>query len=631
MKSTWLKTIAFLLCILCIGGTAFQIFHIVFSGGVSVYRFEAKPEDQLEDSLNYILHLVPYLEEPWVQQELQESKVHYYFKLGDQIYQNDADLPNTYQQSEFYLELSKDKGFDGISPAVDSYQFNTEKLDEEWKDYRLIVQYPEEYVQEFGLRWQREKELVDRAFQTSLLLMIAALLATVYLFWVCGRKGREDRVQLLLIDRLPVELNMSAVFIIIVGMMGLTAEVGDSFEGMAQTFALLFAVFYAVAGAVVLGLLLSLVRNLKNKSFLQQSLIYRSLRWCWRLIWKVVRALGRIKQPIKESLRQKTGKTAVVGLVGYTLFLCFCMLFATDGSFFFFLILIAACVGACWWVARSLTDFEKVKNGIFAIRGGEVGYKIEGVKDGLMAGIAEAVNSLGEGLGLSLEREVRAERMKSELITNVSHDLKTPLTSIINYSELLCKEKLAPPEANEYASIILQKSRRLKKLTNDLFDISKVQSGTEQISRERLDLKVLVEQALAEVDEAASRSELEWVVSLEDNAFIWGDGRKLSRVFENLLMNVIKYAMKHTRVYVTVTQQGEAVIKNISAYPMNFDEGEITERFVRGDVSRSTEGSGLGLAIAKSYTQACGGSFAVTVDGDLFKVTMKFEPTEPQS
>ena len=218
--------------------------------------------------------------------------------------------------------------------------------------------------------------------------------------------------------------------------------------------------------------------------------------------------------------------------------------------------------------------------------------------------------------------------MKSELITNVSHDLKTPLTSILNYSDLLCQEHLTPEEANDYAKIIHQKGMRLKNLTSDLFDISKVQSGAEQMLCERLDACTLVRQALGEQDRSIGDGKLTLKVDMPDHEVpIWADGKKMSRVMENLIGNCVKYAMPGTRVFVSVKEDGNnAVIelKNIANYAMDFDASEITERFVRGDAARSTEGSGLGLAIAKSYVEACGGTFAVSVDGDLFKVQIVF-------
>ncbi len=226
---------------------------------------------------------------------------------------------------------------------------------------------------------------------------------------------------------------------------------------------------------------------------------------------------------------------------------------------------------------------------------------------------------------------MKAERLKTDLITNVSHDLKTPLTSIINYTQLLSELDNLPEEAKDYIAIISKKSDRLKILTQDLFDISKVQSGNEQIVNERLDVSLLINQALGEQNAEIVSSGITFVADTEKELHIYADGRKMSRVVSNLISNILKYSLKGTRAFVTAKKQdNKAVIefKNISAYPMDFSSDEITSRFVRGDKSRSEEGSGLGLAIAKGYTEACGGCFDVVIDGDLFKVIIKFDIME---
>ena len=275
-----------------------------------------------------------------------------------------------------------------------------------------------------------------------------------------------------------------------------------------------------------------------------------------------------------------------------------------------------------------LVILRNILQGMRRLRAGDLGFKLTDMPEGVFAEMAEDINSLGDGMQAALQNEVRAERMKSELITNVSHDLKTPLTSILNYSDLLGKMDLTPEEANDYARIIYQKGLRLKNLTSDLFDISKVQSGAEQIISERLDACTLARQALAEQDKAVQESGLTVKAAIPERELpIWADGRKLSRVLENLISNCVKYALKGTRVFLSVAEEnGQAIIelKNTANYEMDFAADEITERFVRGDAARSTEGSGLGLAIAKSYTEACGGTFDVSVDGDQFKVRIGF-------
>ena len=221
--------------------------------------------------------------------------------------------------------------------------------------------------------------------------------------------------------------------------------------------------------------------------------------------------------------------------------------------------------------------------------------------------------------------------MKTELITNVSHDLKTPLTSIISYTELLSKVEELPEEAVDYIQIIAKKSNRLKNLTQDLFDISKVQSGNESVELEKLDISLLINQSLGEHDNEIKNSGLRFCVDVEKELYITADGRKMSRVISNLIGNALKYTMKNTRVFVSASKNdGEIVIefKNVASYPMEFNESEIMGRFVRGDESRSVEGNGLGLAIAKSYVELCGGQFEIVIDGDLFKAFMVFSANE---
>ena len=282
---------------------------------------------------------------------------------------------------------------------------------------------------------------------------------------------------------------------------------------------------------------------------------------------------------------------------------------------------------ACFVIAYRAKDLDEIKEGVSRVRNGNVTYKIAEPKCQDMKVLAENINDIAKGLDESVAAKVKAERLKTELITNVSHDLKTPITSIISYTELLSKIEDLPEEARDYVSVIAKKSDRLKRLTQDLFDISKVQSGNENVVLEKLDVALLIQQALAEQDNEIQSSGLPFCVDAPKELYIAADGRKMSRVLSNLLGNILKYTMKNTRVFITAKEQdGNVVIefKNISEYPLNFKGEEITQRFVRGDDARSTEGNGLGLAIAKSYTEVCGGSFEIVTDGDLFKAILQF-------
>ena len=234
----------------------------------------------------------------------------------------------------------------------------------------------------------------------------------------------------------------------------------------------------------------------------------------------------------------------------------------------------------------------------------------------------------------SVEKQMQAERLKIDLITNVSHDLKTPLTSMVGYTDLLKKEDLTPA-AQDYVEVISAKQEQLKEMIQSLFELSKSTSGTEKFQMEKMDMKRLLEQTLADMDDAIAQSGLSFRTALgEEPLPFLGDNGKMYRVVQNLVENILKYSLEGTRVYIDAGKEnGEIFVtmKNISAYEMNFKAEEMMERFVRGDESRTSEGHGLGLAIASSYTANMGGRMELATDGDLFKVTLHFPEADGES
>ena len=247
--------------------------------------------------------------------------------------------------------------------------------------------------------------------------------------------------------------------------------------------------------------------------------------------------------------------------------------------------------------------------------------------NGLIANIAKDVNAVREGFAISNQKQSNSERLKTELITNVSHDLRTPLTSVLNYVDLAKRSDITEEERQEYLQIIDNKSKRLKILIDDLFEASKMASGAVELNKEQVDLVALMYQALAEYEDRFEDQKL--IVRTKtsnQHMYAYCDGRKMYRVFENLFSNVIKYAQPATRVYLEMTYEGSEIIitlKNISNYELGFDVSELAERFKRGDSSRHTEGSGLGLSIVKSILELHGAAFELSQDGDLFKVIIK--------
>jgi signal transduction histidine kinase len=247
---------------------------------------------------------------------------------------------------------------------------------------------------------------------------------------------------------------------------------------------------------------------------------------------------------------------------------------------------------------------------------------------GVLSPFSRSLNNIKDGFKIAVEEEIKSQNMKTLLISNVSHDLKTPLTSIITYVDLLKNEDIDEKAQREYIDILDKKSKRLKVLIDDLFEASKASSGNIEIHLERVDIIALLRQTLGEMEEKINDSTLQMRINLPENKAICNlDGRRAYRVFENIISNILKYAMPNTRVYIDVEEKEKDIsfiFKNISSYEMNFDSSEIMERFTRGDKSRSTEGSGLGLAIAKSLVELQKGSLDIKIDGDLFKLIVTF-------
>ena len=288
-----------------------------------------------------------------------------------------------------------------------------------------------------------------------------------------------------------------------------------------------------------------------------------------------------------------------------------------------FCVLLAAL--AVFGLLRYARRLYLVEQGARKAGGGIYGEPIA-VAGGELGSIAASINSISIGINAAVAERMKSERLKTELITNISHDIRTPLTSMITYADLLKNEGLDNAKAPEYLDILIQKSARLKTLTDDLFEASKAASGNVETHIETLDLADFVRQVLGELDERVRESGLDFRQNLPERAPVGADGKLLWRVVENLLSNVFKYAAPGSRVYIDVAPEDDSYrldIKNISEHPLNIDPSELTERFKRGDSARSGDGSGLGLSIAQSFTQAQGGMFALAIDGDLFKATIR--------
>ena len=277
-----------------------------------------------------------------------------------------------------------------------------------------------------------------------------------------------------------------------------------------------------------------------------------------------------------------------------------------------------------------IKSYNKIKTAINDLYNGKTDIKlIENDFSNEDKDTANEVNDIAGGLSNAINERLKSERLKTELITNVSHDIKTPLTSIINYVDLLKKENIQGEKANEYLNILDNKSQRLKKLTDDLVEASKASSGAIKLNMETLNVNELIKQVSGEFEDRFKLRRLEEIISFpEKDTYIKADSRYLYRVLENMYSNIAKYAMEGTRVYVDITEQENNIyikLKNVSKQKLNISTDELMQRFVRGEASRNTEGSGLGLSIAKSLTELQNGKFNIYLDGDLFKVTIEFQ------
>lgn len=347
---------------------------------------------------------------------------------------------------------------------------------------------------------------------------------------------------------------------------------------------------------------------------------------------KIKGALGRVWHSLCDMASRMNVMWAGM-LWGGCIIAAFWIVGVVSGSFevgvFVTLLAIGSLVGLAW----VLSQLSRLIEGAKHLSEGDLSYKIDTAHlHGPFRRNADMLNRISSGCAVEVERRMKSEHLKTELLTNVSHDIKTPLTSIINYVDLLKKTDLQPKEAREYADVLERQSNRLKKLLEDLIEASKASTGNITVELAPTDAAELLRQAVGEYSERLTAQSLETVLRIGgESCTITADGRLLWRVFDNLLGNVVKYAMPGTRVYLDLTEQGgqsSIVVKNISREALNIDTDELMERFVRGDASRATEGSGLGLSIARSLTECMGGRFELSVDGDLFKVTLRF-PIHP--
>lgn len=461
------------------------------------------------------------------------------------------------------------------------------------------------------------------SFAVSTLLLLAIL---VILTINAGKVTliREDDTQEVIvksarIDRIPIEI-LAVVTILTLLLLALGSEYaldylinGNVIKYNSITAITLAGIAGFVICAIKIFLYLIYVRKFKCKLMWNTSLC--------RLV------LGKSRQAALDLY--DNGSLVVRTWLPYLIFLALnlvLVLLGLTGTLIAFII--DMFVGV--WLYNESRVRSKIVDGIDVIAGGDAKHKIDTAgMHGYNLNLAEAVNSIGDGIDKAVSTSMKDERMKADLITNVSHDIKTPLTSIINYVDLLKRANIEDETARGYIDILEQKSLRLKALTNDLVEISKISSGNITLELVNLNMVEMINQVTGEFDERFKEKSLIPILNLpKEDVVIHADGQALYRILENLYINIYKYALRGTRVYIDLaTNENKALltIRNISAEPVKLDSAMLTERFIRGDISRGTEGSGLGLSIAKSLAEAQNGRLDLSLDGDLFKVVVSFD------
>lgn len=457
------------------------------------------------------------------------------------------------------------------------------------------------------------------------LCILLALACLIFLFCAAGHRKRETEPRLNQLDRIPLDLYAAAVVgacILLIFVIGdvLRWNMPSGYAAIMQM-VFIFAFIGCASFGLVLALLLSFATRVKCGKWWRNTVIYRVLRLIWRAVKAVWHGIGRLGRMIPIVWR-----TALIMLGLYIIgFILFILMYDESGGWLlvgllFSIVIYAAAIFGAWQMKGIKKAGQQLAEGKFDEKIDTKHMYWE------FKSHAENLNSIGDGLAKEVAQRMKSERLKTELITNVSHDIKTPLTSIINYADLLQKAKTEEERA-EYLAVLERQSQRLKKLTEDLVEASKASTGNMSVNLAPTNTQEIINQSYGEYSSKLEAGRLNTVINIPEPApAVMADGRLLWRVIDNLFNNVVKYALPETRVYVDVRTEGAAAVismKNISRAALNVSAEELMERFVRGDASRHTEGSGLGLNIAKSLTELQHGEFSISTDGDLFKAEIR--------
>lgn len=588
------KCIACILVVVLLTAIALQLAYIKYANlnMESIVEKEYKNSKTFGYEVNKAINDTYKLLQSKEDERIQNINYFYLIKNDNKVYTNaykyNKNFYEGYKDSFFAYEKGKYiVGETTNSSLIKSFPGN--------KDYTMYISFNNSFMLEGQNGWDSGRErLIPLIFLISICLILVLLLLS-YLILVTGRRVETEELYISGIEKIYTELLLLgsipivAMFLYLHKILYYVENTGHklSYEHIFTMY--LIGVATIAMASLFLISLLSIARKIKAKRFFKGSITYIILKKLAPYINDLFNK-NRFKD---NSLTKTLYKRQKIFIIISVILVFLAFLFISQP--FFIIIPIILEIGLIYW-------YVKYNNEIF--------------------------HEINTGFNESLKEQMKSERMKVNLITNVSHDLKTPLTSIISYIDLLSREELSET-SRDYVNILIKKSHRLKNIVLDLFDLAKSTSGDIKLELETLDLKKLIEQTLGDMEDDIKKSGFQIKIIFPENPInIVSDGNRLYRVFQNIIDNSLKYSLEGTRIFIELEEYEENVlisIKNISKSEINFTASEILQRFNRGDKNRTTEGSGLGLSIAESFTKVCGGEFKIEIDGDMFKVIISFK------
>lgn len=467
--------------------------------------------------------------------------------------------------------------------------------------------------------YNQTKSLYKYSYSTLIISIIIGSIELIYLIYSLGYVKNKEEIYLSWLDKIPLEILFFGYFLLFfveAALLAICLSVISVDVNLCVMLIMLVGYFSVLSALYGAG---TLLKRIKVHTFFKNSVTYRILKW-------LVQKYKNVKNTISSN-KNLGGKIALYFIGIVTVSILIGLIFKEFGI----LLDIVFWIWCYYKIMKEVDKFKQIHDATEKICKGDTDIKLdESLYTGVLKELAIYINDIAGGFSNAIKESLKSERLKTELITNVSHDIKTPLTSIINYVDLLKQENIQNEKAKEYIEVLDNKSQRLKKLIEDLVEASKASSGNIKINKEVLNVKEVLNQVTGEFEDKFNSRCLNIISKLpEETVYIKADSRYLYRVLENTYSNVAKYAEENTRVYIDcILEEKNTVaiyVKNISKDELNISADELMQRFVRGDKSRNTEGSGLGLSIAKSLTELQDGTFNIYLDGDLFKVAIKFK------